>query len=88
MWGTDKGQSWGDLYVIGGESVYAEALPVADRIYLTLVDYEGPGDTVFPEDPSLRFEQLHGEVEEVPADDRNSHASRYLVMYRRMGESA
>jgi dihydrofolate reductase/diadenosine tetraphosphate (Ap4A) HIT family hydrolase len=37
-----------DCFVIGGGSVYAQALPLADRIYETLVDSDVEGDTFFP----------------------------------------
>lgn len=75
---------WGELFVIGGQSVFEEALPHADRLYLTLVDYEGPGDVFFPEDPFQRFEPVPEEKEvAVPADEKNSHASRFLVLRRR-----
>lgn len=36
-------------FVIGGGSVYAEALPLATRVYLTRVDREVDGDVFFPE---------------------------------------
>lgn len=35
--------------IIGGQQIYAEALPLATRIYLTEVDDEPEGDTFFPE---------------------------------------
>jgi dihydrofolate reductase len=35
-------------FVIGGSRVYAEAAPVADRVYLTDVDAGPPGDAFFP----------------------------------------
>ena len=38
-----------DVYVIGGESVYREFLPYADRIHLTRIDYVYEADTFFPE---------------------------------------
>jgi dihydrofolate reductase len=44
-WGADE------VAVIGGEEVFRQALPHADRIYLTLVRAELPGDT--------RFDLLH-----------------------------
>ena len=34
--------------MIGGGEIYREALPLADRIYLTEVDAEFAGDTFFP----------------------------------------
>lgn len=38
-----------DCFVIGGAEIYTHALPVAERIYLTLVDGEFEADTFFPE---------------------------------------
>jgi dihydrofolate reductase len=35
--------------VIGGGVIYAEALPLTTRIYLTLLEYEIEGDAFFPE---------------------------------------
>ena len=35
--------------VIGGGQLYAEALPLATRIYLTVLDDAVPGDSYFPE---------------------------------------
>ena len=39
----------GEVFVIGGASVYACFLPLADRMYLTHIDADIPGDTLFPE---------------------------------------
>ena len=39
----------GDLYICGGQRIYEETLPLADRLLLTLVHAEVPGDTWFPE---------------------------------------
>ena len=38
-----------EVFVIGGQEVYRQALPIADRICLTLVDGDYEGDAVFPE---------------------------------------
>ena len=38
-----------EVFVVGGGEVYAEALPLADRLELTWVDAEPDGDTRFPE---------------------------------------
>ncbi|MEG0807953.1 MAG: dihydrofolate reductase [Alistipes sp.] len=37
-----------ELFVIGGAQIYAEALAVADRLYLTRVHHPYQGDTSFP----------------------------------------
>ena len=38
-----------EVFVIGGEQLYREALLVADRIYVTCIDKEFEGDSYFPE---------------------------------------
>lgn len=38
-----------EVFIIGGGSVYAQFLPYADRLYLTLVEGEYEADTFFPE---------------------------------------
>lgn len=38
-----------EIMVIGGGEIYAQALPVADRIYLTVIDEDIEGDARFPE---------------------------------------
>lgn len=37
-----------EVFVIGGAQIYAEAMPLADRFYLTVVEHPYEGDTVFP----------------------------------------
>ena len=81
--------SWGPqdhIFLIGGSGIFEEGLRFAQRLYLTLVDYEGPGDTFFPEDPWDRFQPFQPDPQEesIPTDEKNSHGSRYLVMQRRI----
>jgi dihydrofolate reductase len=38
-----------EAFVIGGEQIYRQALPFADRLYLTEVDEDADGDAFFPE---------------------------------------
>lgn len=40
-----------ELFVCGGTELFREALPISQRIYLTLVHGKYPGDTYFPEIP-------------------------------------
>jgi dihydrofolate reductase len=37
-----------EVFVIGGAQIYQAALPIADRLYLTLIQAEVQGDTYFP----------------------------------------
>lgn len=41
-----------EVFIGGGAAVYREALPLAGRIYLTVVRAEMDGDTFFPEIPT------------------------------------
>lgn len=37
-----------EIMVIGGAQIYAQFLPLANRLYITFVHQEFPGDTYFP----------------------------------------
>ena len=38
-----------EIFVIGGGEIYDEALPVTDKLYLTVIDREIKGDVFFPD---------------------------------------
>ena len=38
-----------EIFVIGGGEIYKQALPLADKLYLTVIDKEIGGDTFFPD---------------------------------------
>jgi dihydrofolate reductase len=42
-----------EIFVIGGGEIFKQALPLADKLYLTLIDDDSEGDTYFPEYESL-----------------------------------
>jgi dihydrofolate reductase len=44
-----------EAFICGGGQLYREALPLADRIYLTVIQKDIPGDTYFPDIPSAEF---------------------------------
>lgn len=37
-----------EIFIGGGAQIYEQALPLVDRLYLTLIDDEKPGDAYFP----------------------------------------
>jgi dihydrofolate reductase len=66
--------------IIGGEDVFREVLPLADRIYLTEVHAAPEADTWFPElDPGAWREVSREAHEAGPKDD---HAFRLVVLDR------
>lgn len=69
------------LMVIGGGQIYAEALPLAQRLELTLIDAEVDGDTFFPEfDPEdWRVRTTRAR----PTDARNAYALNFVTLERR-----
>jgi len=66
--------------VIGGTSLFAEALPTADRIHLTEVEAEVAGDTYFP--PFDRSQWVEREVLRQPRDERHEYPFRIVVLER------
>lgn len=75
--GTDEA-----IYIIGGASVYAEAMPLADRLCLTHIDDTPPeADAFFPDIDPDEWQAVAEEVH--PADEKHAHAYRFTDYERR-----
>ncbi len=57
-----------EAFVAGGTEIFREALPQADRIYLTRVEAEVPGDTYFPDFEVVGWKIVEEEHHEADAD--------------------
>ncbi|MDS4068070.1 MAG: type 3 dihydrofolate reductase [Candidatus Competibacter sp.] len=57
-----------EIVVIGGASLYAQTLPLAECLYLTFVDADVPGDAWFPDWNSLEWKQVWEEAHPADAD--------------------
>jgi dihydrofolate reductase len=69
-----------EVMIIGGASFYAQMLPRAARIYLTVVHHFFAGDAWFPEfDPG---EWREARRVEFSADERNPYDCSFLVLER------
>lgn len=66
-----------EIFVIGGGELYRAALPLADRVYLTVVDAEPAGDTRMPELESAQWRLA--ETEQFSKDERHAHDYRFEV---------
>ncbi len=55
-----------DIYIIGGAQMYAQFLNKADKMYMTHVHGEYPGDAFFPE---VDFENDWTKIEEEPHEE-------------------
>lgn len=69
-----------EVMVIGGGELYRQALPVASRMVLTLVDFEPEADTWFPEWDAAEWLELSRQAK--PADLQNRYACEILELQR------
>ena len=47
-----------EVFIIGGAELYAQSIPLADRLYLTEVDIEVKGDAWFPDYDRSAFKEF------------------------------
>ena len=71
-----------EAFVIGGGEMYREALPLADRIYLTELHADYPGDAFFP--PLASDEWRAAQSEHHPA--QQDQPAWDFVVYERQGK--
>lgn len=72
-----------EFFVVGGEDIYRQFLPFADRLYITEIELEVAGDTFFPawDERSFRLiSQRSGHL-----DARNTLPHTYLIYERIAG---
>lgn len=63
-----------EIMIIGGEQIFRLALPIADRLYVTVIHHSFEGDTFFPE--------YEAEFEEVSAQAPVTAPEGYTFQYR------
>ena len=69
-----------EVMIIGGMSLYKQALPLADRLYMTLIHADLEGDAWFPE---FDTRQWHEEKRlDHEADEKNIHPYSFVVLDR------
>lgn len=70
-----------EVFVAGGAQIYQQTLALADRLYLTVIDGEFPGDAYFPSfdegDWQLITEEHHEPTETSP------YSHRFLIYERK-----
>ena len=70
-----------EVFVIGGAQIYGEALPAADRFYLTRVHRAYEGDTLFPEWNADEWQLV--ESESFPCGERYDYPFTFETYERR-----
>ncbi|HET8904126.1 MAG TPA: dihydrofolate reductase [Saccharospirillum sp.] len=69
-----------EVIVMGGAEIYAQALPYADRLYVTLVHAEVEGDAVFPPIDLDEYQELARE--DFKAEGPNPYDYSFVVYER------
>lgn len=70
-----------EIFIIGGENLYAQTLINADRLYLTQVEAQIEGDAWFPEFEWEAWQVLARETR--TADEKNPHDCTFLTLERK-----
>ena len=70
-----------EIFVIGGANLYGQALPRADRLYLTQVQAQVEGDAWFPEFDRQAWQELACEAR--VADEKNQYACAFVTLERK-----
>lgn len=73
-------QGGDELMVIGGDEIYRQSLPRADRLYLTQVHAEVEGDAFFPEINWDEWEEIARE--DFSAEGPNPYDYSFVVLAR------
>jgi len=70
-----------EVMIIGGAEIYREFLPLAERMYLTLIHADFEGDAYFPKyDPN---EWQEKERHDFPPDDENPYPYSFVLLERK-----
>ncbi len=72
-----------EYMLIGGASLYQQALPLAQRLWLTEVAAEPTGDVFFPALDTLEWRELSREAH--PADERHAYGYSFVQLERKTG---
>jgi dihydrofolate reductase len=69
-----------EIFIIGGANLYAQAMPLAERMYLTLIEAEFDGDTWFPQYDEKEWQEIAREEHAPDAD--NPYRFSFLTLQR------
>ena len=70
-----------EVMIVGGAQIYAQALPHAERLYLTEVHTEVDGDASFPDFDRNEWQEISRH--DHPASSANPHPYSFVVLERR-----
>lgn len=74
-----------EAFILGGAQIYAQSLPLLDKIYLTRIYEDFEGDTSFPEFDLKKWEMTGIEPHE--PDEKNKYFYAFQVWERKREEA-
>jgi dihydrofolate reductase len=74
----DAGET--ELFVIGGAQVFAQALPIAQRLYYTEVHADANADSFFPQLDRAQWREISRQ--DFPAGPKNDYSFKILNLER------
>jgi len=69
-----------EVMIIGGATLFNEALPLANVLYLTFINAEFPGDTFFPDIDPKQWQEIWRK--DHPADSSNPYSYSFVTFER------
>jgi dihydrofolate reductase len=69
-----------EVFVIGGAEIFQMVLPLADRLYVTMIHHKFAGDTFFPEMDMSGWELVS--CEKGITDEKNPYQYEFLIYHR------
>jgi len=70
-----------EIFIIGGAEIFKEAMPVANRIYLTRIHHHFDGDAYFPEVSDAEWTLVQSRF--CDADEKNQYPHTFQVWERK-----
>ncbi|WP_406694775.1 dihydrofolate reductase [Singulisphaera sp. Ch08] len=81
----EQGGDGGEIMIIGGGVVYRDTFPLWDRLLLTVVEGDFPGNTYFPLDQANGGRWRLVSQEYCPPDSKNAHPHWFLSLEHERG---
>ena len=65
-----------EVFIIGGSNIYKQALPLADKLYITYIEADIQGDKYFPSFADTQLEEITSVRRQ--SDDKNEYNLKFV----------
>lgn len=69
-----------EVFIVGGAEIYRQAMPITNRIYLTIVHHSFDADTFFPEIDDKQWREIAREDHQT--DEKHQFAYSFITLER------